>query len=113
LAVSLGDHPAQGKITIGNLAWVRAKHMSPAGVRRFDDYPLTRMGQTLSLPFFAMTEWADRWLGGGIHPLELRSKSTGRKLRVALIDKGRRIAKGSDVDVVIDPRVARDPCKGS
>ncbi len=73
------------------------------------EYPLTRMGQTLALPFFAMTEWADRWLGGGAHPLELRSKSTDQKLRVALVDEGGRIVKGSDVDLVIDPKVARDP----
>ena len=62
------------------------------------EYPLTRMGQTLALPFFAMTEWADKWLGGGAHPLELRSKSTGQKLRVALVDERGRIVKGSDVD---------------
>jgi DNA-binding HxlR family transcriptional regulator len=77
------------------------------------EYPLTRMGQTLSLPFLAMTEWADKWLGGGAQPLKLRSKATGQKLMVALIDEEGRIAKGSDVDLVIDPKVARDPGRDS
>lgn len=71
------------------------------------------MGQTLALPFFAMTEWADKWLGGGAHPLELRSKPTGQKLRVALVDERGRIVKGSDVDLVINPKVARDPGRGA
>jgi len=33
------------------------------------EYPLTEMGQALGLPFMAMTEWSDRWIGDGSSPL--------------------------------------------
>ncbi|MBV8088430.1 MAG: helix-turn-helix transcriptional regulator, partial [Alphaproteobacteria bacterium] len=59
---------------------------SEQGQRARVEYHLTRMGETLGLPFMAMTAWADRWLGGGTSPLTLRSRSTGRKLSVALVD---------------------------
>src|SRR5215468_948839 len=39
------------------------------GQRARIEYPLTRMGQALGLPFIAMTQWADKWLGGGMSPL--------------------------------------------
>src|SRR5205814_8640867 len=71
------------------------------GQRPRIEYPLTRMGQTLSLPFMAMTEWADKWLGEGISPLTLRSKSTGQKLSVALVDERCKRAKNSDIELVI------------
>src|SRR4029077_8243906 len=53
-----------------------------AGQRARIEYPLTRMGQGLALPFMAMTAWGDKWLGGGASPLTLRSKSTGQKFAV-------------------------------
>jgi DNA-binding HxlR family transcriptional regulator len=77
------------------------------GQRARLEYPLTRMGQALGLPFMAMTQWADKWLGGGISPLTLRSRSTGQKLSVALVDERCRRAKSSDIEQVIDVRVAR------
>lgn len=65
------------------------------------EYPLTEMGQALGLPFIAMTQWGDRWLGDGDSPLTLRSKSTGQKLSVALVDERGRTAKKSDIEMVI------------
>src|SRR3954471_18628667 len=51
------------------------------------EYPLTGMGQALGLPFMAMAAWGDKWLGDGASPLALRSKSTGQRLSVALVDE--------------------------
>src|ERR1051325_9867993 len=37
-----------------------------AGQRARTEYPLTKMGRELSLPFLAMTAWGDKWLGDGV-----------------------------------------------
>jgi DNA-binding HxlR family transcriptional regulator len=71
------------------------------------EYPLTKMGRALGLPFFAMTEWSDKWLGEGVSPLTLRSKSSGGRLSVALVDEHGKPVKGEDVEMVIDPAYAR------
>src|SRR5215475_13457721 len=76
------------------------------GQRARVEYPLTRMGETLGLPFMAMTAWGDRWLGDGTSPLTLRSRSTGRTLSVALINERGKRATGSDVELVVDPRIS-------
>jgi len=78
-----------------------------AGQRARIEYPLTRMGQGLALPFMAMTAWADKWLGGGVSPLTLRSRSTGQKLSVALIDERGKRAERSDIQMIIDAKAAR------
>jgi DNA-binding HxlR family transcriptional regulator len=77
------------------------------GQRGRTEYPLTKMGEALGLPFMAMTAWGDKWLGEGKGPFKLRSKSTGQKFRVALIDERGRLAQKSDIEAVIDPRVKR------
>src|SRR5215472_9207463 len=46
------------------------------GQRSRVEYPLTEMGQSLALPFMAMTAWSDKWIGEGTAPLALRSKTT-------------------------------------
>ncbi len=66
------------------------------------EYPLTRMGQALSLPFMAMTAWGDKWLGEGVSPLTLRSKSTGQKLSVALVDERGGRALSADIEQVFN-----------
>ena len=78
-----------------------------AGQRARIEYPLTRMGQALGLPFMAMTAWGDKWLGDGVSPLTLRSKSTGQKLSVALVDEEGRRAKGADIEMVIGRKFDR------
>jgi hypothetical protein len=76
------------------------------GQRARVEYPLTKMGRALGLPFFAMTEWSDKWLGEGVSPLTLRSKASGGRLSVALLDEHGKPVKGADVEMVIDPAYA-------
>lgn len=78
------------------------------GQRARIEYPLTKMGQALGLPFIAMTQWGDRWLADGPLPLTLRSKATGQKLRVALVDERGRVTNRSDVETVMDPAARCD-----
>jgi len=82
------------------------------GQRARIEYPLTRMGQGLALPFMAITQWADKWLGGGHSPLTLRSKSTGQRLSVALVDERCRRAEKADIEFVIDAAIARRAERG-
>ena len=77
------------------------------GQRARVEYPLTKMGRALGLPFFAMTEWSDKWLGDGVSPYRLRSKTSGERLSVALVDEAGKRARGPDVEVVIDPAYAK------
>ena len=77
------------------------------GQRTRIEYPLTKMGKALGLPFIAMTAWGDKWLGRGTSPFTLRSKSTGQKLSIALVDERGRLAKGSDIEVAIDAGASR------
>ena len=71
------------------------------------EYPLTRMGQALGLPFMAMAAWGDKWLGDGTSPLTLRSKSTGQGLSVALVDERGKRAIKSDIEQVINVKASR------
>jgi DNA-binding HxlR family transcriptional regulator len=71
------------------------------GQRARVEYPLTRMGKALGLPFMAMTEWGDQWLGEPPSPATLRSKA-GRKVTVAFVDDRGRAVKPSEVETVID-----------
>ena len=82
------------------------------GQRPRNEYPLTEMGQALGLPFIAMTQWADKWLGDGTSPLTLRSRSTGQKLSVALVDERCKRAKKTDIELVIDVRAAKSIDRG-
>lgn len=86
---------------------VERREYREEGQRTRVEYPLTKMGRELALPFFAMTEWGDKWLGDGISPLTLRSKTSGQKFAVALVDEHGKRAKPSDVEMVIDPKFAR------
>jgi DNA-binding HxlR family transcriptional regulator len=77
------------------------------GQRARTEYPLTKMGRALGLPFIAMTAWGDKWLGDGTSPFTLRSKSTGQRLSVALVDERGKRVRGSDVKTVIDVSASR------
>jgi hypothetical protein len=81
------------------------------GQRTRNEYPLTKMGKALGMPFIAMTTWGDKWLGRGSSPFTLRSKSTGQKLSIALVDERGRLAKGSDIEVAIDTAASRSTDK--
>ena len=72
------------------------------GQRARVEYPLTRMGRTLGLPFLAMTQWGDRWVGERPSPFTLRSKASGQKLSAALVDERGERVQASDVERVID-----------
>jgi hypothetical protein len=48
-----------------------------------------------------MTEWSDHWIGKGTSPLTLRSKASGQRFRVALIDEAGKPACKDDVETVI------------
>jgi len=75
------------------------------GQRARIEYPLTKMGEQLGLPFFAMTEWGDRWLGEGEPHFGLRSRGSGQKLRVALVDERGKPVKPQDIQYVVDKKV--------
>jgi len=83
------------------------------GQRARIEYPLTKMGSELSLPFMAMTAWGDKWLAEGEPQLALHSRSSGQRLRVAMIDERGKLAKSSDVQIVIrgKPWPAEEPDK--
>jgi DNA-binding HxlR family transcriptional regulator len=78
-----------------------------AGQRTRVEYPLTRMGLALGLPFMAITAWADKWLGDGASPLTLRSRSTGQTLSVALVDERGERARKSDIELIINVKGSR------
>ena len=75
------------------------------GHRARVEYPLTRMGSQLGLPFFAMTEWGDRWLSEGEPHFGLRSCANGQKLRVMLVDERGKAVKPQDIQYVVDDKV--------
>lgn len=77
------------------------------GQRARVEYPLTAMGHALGLPFVAMTAWGDQWLGEGESPFALRSKTTGERLSVALVDQQGRVARRADVEIAIDAAAVR------
>lgn len=72
------------------------------GQRARIEYPLTKMGVELGLPFFAMTAWGDKWLADGEPHFGLRSRASGQKLTVALVDERGKPVKPQDVQYVVD-----------
>jgi DNA-binding HxlR family transcriptional regulator len=65
------------------------------GQRVRSEYLLTEMGRTLALPFMAVTDWGDRWLGKG--PFTLKSRKSGKSIRVAYVDEQDRVVAPADV----------------
>jgi DNA-binding HxlR family transcriptional regulator len=77
------------------------------GQRARVEYPLTRMGYALGLPFMAMTEWGDAWLGEPPSPVSLRAKATVTFRPVAFVDDSGRAVKPAEVETVIDTRAVK------
>src|SRR5436190_11265985 len=75
------------------------------GQRARVEYPLTKMGAQLGLPFFAMTAWGDRWLAEGEPHFGLQSRANGQKLKVALVDERGKPVKPQDIQYVVDKKV--------
>lgn len=56
------------------------------GNRARPEYWLTDKGHALRLPFIAITEWGDRWIGGDRPPpMILKDRSSGDLLHVGMI----------------------------
>jgi DNA-binding HxlR family transcriptional regulator len=82
------------KLTAARLL-ARRDYREP-GRRARPEYWLTPKGAALRLPFVALTQWGDAWLGEGRPPpAAMRARATGEALHVALVDAaGREVAAG-------------------
>ena len=98
---SVLSHRLAGLVESGIMA---KRKYREEGHRTRIEYPLTKMGRALGLPFVAMTEWGDKWIGDGESPYMLRSTTNGQRLRVALVDERWRRVKPSEIEIVIDPK---------
>lgn len=68
------------------------------GSRPRKEYLLTEMGEALRLPFLAMRQWSDRWVGGGqTPPMTLVRKSDGSEIHVDFVDADGRVVPGDDL----------------
>jgi DNA-binding HxlR family transcriptional regulator len=68
------------------------------GSRPRKEYLLTEMGEALRLPFLAMRQWSDRWVGQGrMPPMRLMRKSDGSEIAVAFVDQAGRIVPPDDL----------------
>jgi DNA-binding HxlR family transcriptional regulator len=95
---SVLSHRLAGLVELGIM---ERREYREDGQRARVEYPLTDMGRALGLPFMAMTEWSDHWIGKDTSPLTLRSKTTGQRLRVAMVDEAGKPARKDDVEQVI------------
>lgn len=68
------------------------------GSRPRMEYLLTEMGEALRLPFLAMRQWSDRWVGQGrTPPMKLMRKSDSSEVSVAFVDQAGRIVPPDDL----------------
>ena len=68
------------------------------GSRLRTEYLLTEMGEALRLPFLAMREWSDRWVGKGrTPPMRLFRQSDGSEIHVAFVDQAGCIVPPDDL----------------
>lgn len=87
------------KRLIANGLMVRSNYTVP-GARARPEYILTKMGEELRLPFFAMTQWADEWLGScNQKPLTLRTKVSQLPVRIAMVDNRGAEVQNEDFEV--------------
>ncbi|AZI37702.1 putative HxlR family transcriptional regulator [Caenibius tardaugens NBRC 16725] len=69
-----------------------------AGSRPRKEYVLTEMGEALRLPFLAMRQWSEHWVGQGrTPPMHLVRKTYGAGVHVAFVDEFGRIVPADDV----------------
>ncbi|MDH7975930.1 helix-turn-helix domain-containing protein [Sphingomonas sp. AR_OL41] len=69
-----------------------------AGSRPRAEYILTEMGEALRLPFLAMRQWSDHWVGKGrTPPMNLVRRSTGAGVRIACVDDAGAPVEGEDL----------------
>jgi hypothetical protein len=62
------------------------------------EYCLTEMGEALRLPFLAMREWSDRWVGQGrTPPMRLVRQSDGSAIHVTFVDQFSRVVPADDL----------------
>lgn len=66
------------------------------GARTRHAYVLTEAGRALGLTLLALTQWGEDHVLHGPAPVEIVEKSTGRPLRVELVDESGRIADLKD-----------------
>lgn len=58
------------------------------GSRPRKEYVLTAMGEALRLPFLAMRQWSDQWVGAGrTPPFRITRRSNGANVRIAYMDQ--------------------------
>ena len=81
------------------------------GSRARPEYWLTEKGQALRLPFIAMTEWGDRWIGGGRPPpMILKERGSGDHLHIGMVKQSGAEVSLADVEAEF-PKRARPQAK--
>ncbi len=81
---------------VANVLLEKRSYSEP-GSRSRPEYWLTEKGEALHLPFIAMTEWGDRWIGRGKPPpMILKDRTTGSRIRVAMVGEDGREAALAD-----------------
>ena len=69
-----------------------------AGTRPRKEYTLTDMGEALRLPFLAMRQWSDQWVGKGqTPPFQLTRRSNAKRIHVAYVDDAGKVAPEDDL----------------
>ncbi len=83
-----------------------------AGCRPRPEYLLTEMGQALRLPFLAMRQWAERWVGNDRPPpMTIIRKSDDRPVYVSLVDSDGRPVAPDDLTATFADWAAEDRSK--
>jgi DNA-binding HxlR family transcriptional regulator len=69
------------------------------GSRPRSEYILTKMGEQLKLPFLAMTQWADTWLGPARpRPLTMTNNANGLAVRIDIVDDNSALVPADNVE---------------
>lgn len=76
---------------------LKRKPYQEKGDRKRQGYALTPKGRDLGLTLLALMQWGDAHIEGQEPALELTSRKTGRRLRVALIEDDAAAVAADDV----------------